>query len=92
MTFEQLEAVYRQPFFDLLQQARRVYEAHWPEQKDEMQLCTLLSIKTGGCSENCGYCAQSAHYSPGVKSERLMATDEELATARRAQPNASPRF
>ena len=68
MTFEQLETLYRQPFFDLLQQARRVYEAHWPGQKDEMQLCTLLSIKTGGCSEDCGYCAQSAHYSTGVPS------------------------
>ncbi len=92
MTFEQLAAIYRQPFFDLLQQARRVYEAHWPEQKDEMQLCTLLSIKTGGCSENCGYCAQSAHYSTGVPSERLMATDEVLAVARRAQANGSTRF
>ena len=92
MTFEQLEAIYRQPFFDLIQQARRVYEAHWPEQKDEMQLCTLLSIKTGGCSEDCGYCAQSAHYSTGVASERLMATDEVLAAARRAKANGSTRF
>ena len=92
MTFEQLEAVYRQPFFDLLQQARRVHEACWPGQKDEMQLCTLLSIKTGGCSEDCGYCAQSAHYSTGVKSERLMATDEVLAAARRAKANGSTRF
>ena len=92
MTFEQLEAVYRQPFFELLQQARRVHETHWPEQKDEMQLCTLLSIKTGGCSENCGYCAQSAHYSTGVPSERLMATDEVLAAARRAKANGSTRF
>ena len=92
MTFDQLEAVYHQSFFDLIQQARRVYEAHWPAQKDEMQLCTLLSIKTGGCSENCSYCAQSAHYSTGVKSERLMEADKVLAAARRARENGSTRF
>ena len=92
MNFDQLEATYHQPFFDLIQQARRVYEAHWPAQKDEMQLCTLLSIKTGGCSENCGYCAQSAHYKTGVKSERLMESDEVLAAARRARENGSTRF
>ncbi len=91
MNFEQLEALYRQPFFDLLQQARRTYEAHWPE-KDEMQLCTLLSIKTGGCSEDCGYCAQSARYSTGVQAERLMEREEVLAAARRARENGSTRF
>ena len=87
----QLEAVYRQPFFDLLQQARTVYETHWPE-KSEMQLCTLLSIKTGGCSEDCGYCAQSARYSTGVQAGRLMGTPEVLAAARRARENGSTRF
>ena len=58
------------PFFDLIQQGRATHEAHWPEQ--EVQLCTLLSIKTGGCSEDCSYCAQSARYSSGVESERLL--------------------
>ena len=91
MNFEQLGAVYRQPFFDLLQQARGVYEACWPE-KEEMQLCTLLSIKTGGCSEDCSYCAQSARYTTGVKAERLMAIDEVLAAAHRAKDNGSTRF
>ena len=91
MNFEQLGAIYRQPFFDLLQQARGVYEAHWPA-KDEMQLCTLLSIKTGGCSEDCGYCAQSARYSTGVKAERLIGTEEVLAAAHRAKENGSTRF
>ncbi len=86
-----LEAIYRQPFFDLLQQARAVYEAHWPA-KDEMQLCTLLSIKTGGCSEDCGYCAQSARYTTGVSAERLMGTPEVLAAAQRAKENGSTRF
>ena len=91
MNFAQLEAVYRQPFFDLLQQARGVHEAHWPG-KAEMQLCTLLSIKTGGCSEDCGYCAQSARYSTGVKAERLLETGEVLAAAQRARENGSTRF
>ena len=91
MNFEQLEAIYHRPFFDLLQQARQVYEAHWPE-KNEMQLCTLLSIKTGGCSEDCGYCAQSARYSTGVQAERLMGKPEVLAAAQRARDNGSTRF
>ena len=91
MDYDQLEAVYRRPFFDLLQQARAVHEAHWPE-KDEMQLCTLLSIKTGGCSEDCGYCAQSARYTTGVKAERLMGTGEVLEAAHRAKANGSTRF
>ena len=91
MNFEQLEAVYHRPFFDLIQQARQVYEAHWPE-KDEMQLCTLLSIKTGGCSEDCGYCAQSARYSTGVQAERLMGKPEVMAAAERARANGSTRF
>ena len=77
--------------FDLLQRARAVSEAHWPE-KGEMQLCTLLSIKTGGCSEDCGYCAQSARYSTGVQAGRLMGTPEVLAAARRARENGSTRF
>ena len=91
MNFEQLEAVYRQPFFDLMQKAHAVQEAHWPE-KDEIQLCTLLSIKTGGCSEDCGYCAQSARYATGVQAERLMGTEEVLAVAQRAKENGSTRF
>ena len=91
MIFEQLEAIYHRPFFDLIQEARRVYEAYWPE-KDEMQLCTLLSIKTGGCSEDCGYCAQSARYSTGVPAERLMGKPEVMAAAERARENGSTRF
>ena len=57
-----------------------------------MQLCTLLSIKTGGCSEDCGYCAQSSRYSTGVKAERLLTTEAIMETARRAKENGSTRF
>jgi biotin synthase len=90
MTFPELQAIYEQPFFDLLQQARITYLDHW--KGGEVQLCTLLSIKTGGCSEDCGYCAQSARYSTGVKAERLMETDAVMDVARRAKENGSTRF
>jgi biotin synthase len=89
-TFERLEKLYSLPFFDLIQQARNVYLQHW--QSNEIQLCTLLSIKTGGCSEDCAYCAQSARYKTGVDAEHLMSTDEILEVARRARANGSTRF
>jgi biotin synthase len=90
MTFAELKSIYETPFFDLITRARAVYLEHW--RGDEMQLCTLLSIKTGGCSEDCGYCAQSARYSTGVQAERLMKTDEVMEVARRARGNGSTRF
>ena len=62
----------------------------WP--KNEIQLCTLLSVKTGGCSEDCGYCAQSAHYNTGLPRERLMTAQEVLPVAERARENGSTRF
>jgi biotin synthase len=85
-----LRALYDQPFFDLIQQAREVYRTHWPEH--EVQLCTLMSIKTGGCSEDCAYCAQSAHYSTGVERETLAPLGKILETAERARANGSTRF
>lgn len=90
MNLAELQRIYNQPFFDLIQQSRNVYLAHW--KGDEVQLCTLLSIKTGGCSEDCGYCAQSARYTTGVKAERLMPKDEILAKAQAARENGSTRF
>jgi biotin synthase len=90
MHLSDLQRIYASPFFDLLGQARAVYLEHWAG--NEVQLCTLLSIKTGGCSEDCAYCAQSARYDTGVKAERLMAVDEVLAVARRARENGSTRF
>ncbi|HVM62812.1 MAG TPA: biotin synthase BioB [Verrucomicrobiae bacterium] len=89
-SFDHLEKLYRQPFFDLIQQGRNVYLQHW--RSNEVQICTLLSIKTGGCSEDCAYCAQSARYKTGVEAERLMSTDEILEVARRARANGSTRF
>src|SRR3954468_21684024 len=90
MLLTQLREIYQTPFFELISSARATYLEHWSG--NEVQLCTLLSIKTGGCSEDCGYCAQSARYSTGVKAERLMETEEVLAAARRAHENGSTRF
>ena len=53
MNYADLTRIYHQPFFDLIKQARAIHEEHWTS--NEVQLCTLLSIKTGGCSEDCRY-------------------------------------
>ena len=90
MKLTDLQSIYDSPFFDLISRARAVYTEHWSG--NEVQLCTLLSIKTGGCSEDCGYCAQSARYDTGLKAERLMGVDEVMEVARRARENGSTRF
>ena len=90
MDFAELQRIYSSPFFELIQRAREVYLCHWP--KDEVQLCTLLSIKTGGCSEDCAYCAQSARYKTGVEAEKLMDSERVMAAARQARVNGSTRF
>ncbi|MEM1058618.1 MAG: biotin synthase BioB [Verrucomicrobiota bacterium] len=87
---EKLESVYHQRLFDLIAEGRRVFREHWPEH--EVQLCTLLSIKTGGCSEDCGYCAQSARYNTGLNRERLLEKETILEAAHRAKENGSTRF
>ncbi len=90
MQLSDIQEIYATPFFELISRSRQVYLEHWSG--NEVQLCTLLSIKTGGCSEDCGYCAQSSRYTTGVKAERLMPTEEVLEVARRAHENGSTRF
>jgi biotin synthase len=85
-----LQSIYHRPLFDLIQEGRRVHREFWPE--NEVQLCTLLSVKTGGCSEDCGYCSQSAHHKTQVDRQRLMTTEEVLPAAREAKENGSTRF
>ena len=85
-----LRTLYELPFFDLISQARETYRRHWAE--NEVQLCTLMSIKTGGCSEDCAYCAQSAHYDTGLRRESLAPLEKILETAQRARANGSTRF
>ncbi|MFP6898853.1 MAG: biotin synthase BioB [Roseibacillus sp.] len=90
MLYPDLNQLYRKSFFALLQLARSVHEEHWTD--SSVQLCTLLSIKTGGCSEDCSYCAQSARYSTGVEAERLMEKEDIMERARAARSNGSTRF
>src|SRR6476620_715312 len=90
MKYADLHRIYNQPFFDLLKQSRAVHEEHWTH--NEVQLCTLLSIKTGGCSEDCGYCAQSARYTTGVQAEKLMPKEQVVERALAARANGSTRF
>jgi biotin synthase len=90
MTFDQLSAHYHQPLFDLISQSRAVHLAHW--RGEQVQRCSLLSIKTGGCSEDCAYCAQSSHYSTGVEREELLSLENVLTAARRARSQGATRF
>lgn len=90
MKFEELKALYDLPLFDLIKKSREVHDANWSD--NEIQLCTLLSIKTGGCSEDCSYCAQSARYNSGVQVERLMEKDAVMERARVAADSGSTRF
>ena len=89
-TAADLRAIHDQPITELLFQAQTVHrQFHDPT---EVQMCTLLSIKTGGCPEDCGYCPQSAHYDTGVEGEALMNVDAVLEAARRAKEGGSSRF
>ena len=90
MTFEELNSLYQLPLFDLIQRSRQIHEENWPAA--EVQLCTLLSIKTGGCSEDCSYCAQSARYKSGVDDERLMEKCDIMKRAKAARESGSTRF
>ncbi|ACO65625.1 predicted protein [Micromonas commoda] len=91
-TNEEVEALYNRPLLDLVYDAASVHRAnHDPRQ---VQQCTLLSIKTGGCPETCNYCAQSSSWKEdtGLKAEKLMGADDVLAAARRAKEAGSTRF
>jgi len=90
MNLAQLQELHSLPLFDLIQRSRKVHEEHWPGR--DVQLCTLLSIKTGGCSEDCSYCAQSARYNSGVEAERLMGKDVIMERARAARDTGATRF
>ncbi len=83
-------ALFDKPLLDVVFEAATVHRAH--HKPDELQLCTLLSIKTGGCPEDCAYCPQSNHHKTDVGKESLMDTDAVLATARQAAANGATRF
>jgi biotin synthase len=86
----QVRSLYDRPLFDLIDEARKIQLVNQP--KGEVQLCTLLSVKTGGCPEDCAYCPQSSHYETEVGPEKMLDVGEVLAAARRAKENGSTRF
>ena len=89
-TREEIAELFDLPLTELLFRAAEVHRAHHPA--DQVQLCTLLSIKTGGCPEDCGYCAQSVHADSGVAATKLMDVREVLQSAARAKDAGSQRF
>jgi len=89
-TREEIAALFDLPFTELLFRAAEVHRAH--HRPDEVQLCTLLSIKTGGCQEDCGYCSQSVHADSGVEATKLMDVREVLQRAAQARDAGSQRF
>ncbi|APW39742.1 biotin synthase BioB [Rhodoferax koreense] len=85
-----VEALFALPFMELLRRAQQVHHEHFDA--NEVQLSTLLSIKTGGCEEDCGYCPQSAHHPTGLKAGKLMALPEVVAAAQAAKDSGATRF
>ena len=83
-------ALFALPLNDLLFQAQSVHRAHFDP--NAVQISTLLSIKTGGCAEDCGYCPQSAHFDTGLKAEKLMDTDAVVQAAKAAKEAGASRF
>ncbi|RFC37042.1 MAG: biotin synthase [Candidatus Nitrotoga sp. SPKER] len=86
----QVEVLFTLPFADLLYRAQQVHREHFDP--NAVQLSTLLSIKTGGCPEDCGYCPQAARYDTSVKSQALMELDDVLVAARAARDAGATRF
>jgi biotin synthase len=89
-TVDAVESLFALPFTELLHRAQATHREH--HAPDTVQLSTLLSIKTGGCSEDCGYCPQAARYHTGVDNEALLAQDEVVAAARAAKAAGASRF
>ena len=89
-TRSEVSALFDLPFTELIHRASTVHREH--HAADQVQLCTLLSIKTGGCPEDCGYCSQSTSAQTGLKADRLMDVDAVLASAATAKAAGSQRF
>ena len=86
----EIEALYSLPFLDLVFRAAALHREHFDPQR--IQLSTLISIKTGGCPEDCGYCPQSVHHDTPVENQPMMTVDEVIAAARSAKENGAGRF
>jgi len=89
-TVEEVEALFELPFTELVFRAAEIHRRWF--NPAEVQLSQLLSVKTGGCAENCGYCSQSSHFDTGLKASKLMEADEVIAEATKAKAGGAQRF
>jgi biotin synthase len=87
---DNINQLFSLPFFALIQQAYQCHQCHFSDQS--IEFCTLSSIKTGACPEDCAYCPQSAHYQTGLKKEKLIALEEVVAQAKAAKAQGAQRF
>ncbi len=86
----EVAALFEMPFNDLMWRAQQVHRTHFDA--NEIELATLLSIKTGGCPEDCGYCPQAARYDTGVTAQKMMPVEEVVAAAQAAKDSGATRF
>ena len=89
-TLQEVRAIHDLPLPELLFRAQTIHRQH--HAADEVQLCTLLSVKTGGCPEDCSYCPQSSHYETRVSAEKSLAVDDVLTAAQSARASGATRF
>ncbi|KAG6866828.1 biotin synthase [Blastosporella zonata] len=87
---DEIQAIYDTPLLDLVFRAASVHRQN--QDPSKIQLCTLMNIKTGGCSEDCSYCSQSSRYDTATKASRLVQIEPVLEAARKAKENGSTRF
>lgn len=89
-TVDEVRKIYDLPLLELISKAREINVKHHPD--PEVQLCSLLSIKTGACPEDCSYCPQSGHYETTIEKEKLMPVEEVLSQAQKAKEHGATRF
>jgi biotin synthase len=89
-SLEEVRALYAAPFTDLIYTAQQVHRQHFDPK--QVQISTLLSVKTGGCSEDCGYCPQSVRYDAGIENEPMLELDEVIKNAQVAKDEGATRF
>ncbi|NQU56274.1 MAG: biotin synthase, partial [Rhodospirillales bacterium] len=87
---EETESLFNLPFNDLILRAQTLHRQYFDA--NQVQMSTLLSVKTGGCPEDCAYCPQSAGHDAGIKAEKLMAVEDVLAAAKEARDEGSTRY
>jgi biotin synthase len=89
-SIEEIKQIYYKPLLDLIYEGSTVHRKY--HKPNEIQVCTLLSVKTGGCPEDCAYCPQSVKYQTGIDVHKLMSPEEVIETAKQAKANGSTRF